>query len=389
MSILVNIKQNPNNLKKIGLKFIKARTAFENLYFGVPDEVYCYEEYTGGEDLRNQLLILFNRTRYGRGMSFQLDNDYNIELVLNFPATQTDIDDFYRFIKNFCENFKFETFFQEGVEYKLDQIESLKKEAESANKYHIKNNIKEGLTIFGCIYPITLEKEFIDKVKTLNENQAAQYFESYLDRKQKVDCYFAKPLIYKKNNEKYFARYALTETVPSILPLKNYLPFGYNQNLLKDIDEWNIAIIENKNNQLKIATEIPFDDFYKMLDIKKLPAFDEKHIIVTINDELLKKAENYKIEKSKKDLEVWLEDIRELGHKPFKIEYTNNFEDEKGVKCYIFKYKKSMLSKWFLGIVSDIGIFSKINEEYKKDTEITDAKSTLKLLSEIREKYKK
>ena len=48
-----------------------------------------------------------------------------------------------------------------------------------------------------------------------------------------------------------------------------------------------------------------------------------------------------------------------------------------------------MLSKWFLGIVSDIGVFSKINEEYRKDTEITDAKSTLNLLSEIREKYNK
>lgn len=43
MSVLVNIKHNPNNLKKIGLKFVKARTAFENLYFGVPDEAYCYE----------------------------------------------------------------------------------------------------------------------------------------------------------------------------------------------------------------------------------------------------------------------------------------------------------------------------------------------------------
>ena len=173
------------------------------------------------------------------------------------------------------------------------------------------------------------------------------------------------------------------------MPLKNHLPFGYNQNLLKNIDEWKIEIIESKNNHLKVAIEIPFADFYKMLDIKKLPMFDADHIIVTVNAELLKKIESYKIEKYKKDLEVWLEDIRELGYKPFKIEYTNNFEDEKGVKCYIFKYKKTMLSKWFLGIVSDIGIFSKINEEYNKDTEIASAKSTLKLLSEIREKYNK
>ena len=134
MSVVVNIKQKPDNLKKIGLKFLKARTAFENLYFGVPDEAYCFEEYKGEEDLRNQLLILFDRVRYGRGMSFQLDDDYNLELILNFPATQTDINNFYRFIKNFCENFKFESFFQEGVEYKLNQIEELKEDVENTNK---------------------------------------------------------------------------------------------------------------------------------------------------------------------------------------------------------------------------------------------------------------
>lgn len=147
--------------------------------------------------------------------------------------------------------------------------------------------------------------------------------------------------------------------------------------------------MEDRGNALKLSIEIPFDDFYKLLDIKKLVKFDAKNVIVIVNKALLQIIEDYKIKKYQKDFEEWLTDIRELGHKPFKTEYTNNFEAEKGVKCYIFKYKKSMLSKWFLGIVSDIGIFSKINEEYRKDTEIADAKSTLSLLSEIREKYNK
>lgn len=44
MSVVVNIKQKPDNFKKIGLKFLKARTAFENLYFGVQFKVNGYWE---------------------------------------------------------------------------------------------------------------------------------------------------------------------------------------------------------------------------------------------------------------------------------------------------------------------------------------------------------
>ena len=388
MSVSVNIKQNPGKVQQIGLSFVKAIAESESLYFGIPDSSCCYEEYSGGEDIRNQLIILFDRTSYGRGISLTLDDTYNPELVLNYPSAQTDIDVFYRIIKRLCSDLELKTFFQEGDEYKPDDIESLKRESEAANRIYIKHHLKAGLTIFGSIYPITLEKEFIDKIKMLNESQAVQYFESYLDRKQKLDCYFAKPLVYEKKDGKFFARYALTENVPSIFPLKSYLPFGYNQKLSENIDEWAVAIIENKNNRLNLAYEIPFDDFHMMLDRKKRLYFDAKHIIVTVNSEILQKAEKYKIEKYKKDLEAWLEDFRELGHKPFKTEYTKSFEYGQGKKCYIFKYKKSIFGKWFLGIAGDMGTYSKIDEEYKKDTETEAAKDTLRILSEIIENHK-
>lgn len=76
------------------------------------------------------------------------------------------------------------------------------------------------------------------------------------------------------------------------------------------------------------------------------------------------------------ELENWLSDPRELGHKPAKIEYTNSFTDEDGIKCMIFKYKKSILGKWLLGIVSESGTFSQMRK-YNKNTEIEDAKKLL------------
>ena len=88
---------------------------------------------------------------------------------------------------------------------------------------------------------------------------------------------------------------------------------------------------------------------------------------------------NNEINEAKIKLESWLSDPHELGKKPSSVVYTNSFVDEDGIKCYIFKYKKSLLSKWLLGIVSDSGTFSEM-KEYNKNTELDDAKKIVNLL---------
>ena len=88
---------------------------------------------------------------------------------------------------------------------------------------------------------------------------------------------------------------------------------------------------------------------------------------------------NKEIKKAMLELENWLSDSHELGDKPSRIEYTNSFVDEDGIKCMIFKYKKNILGKWLLGIVSESGTFSEM-KEYNKKTEIEDAKMILEML---------
>ncbi|MCM1089843.1 MAG: DUF4261 domain-containing protein [Butyrivibrio sp.] len=73
-------------------------------------------------------------------------------------------------------------------------------------------------------------------------------------------------------------------------------------------------------------------------------------------------SDKSKIDNAVSQLEEWLSDPRELGKKPSKVEYVESFEDEDGISCMIFKFKKSMLSKWLLGIVSDSGVFSDMKE---------------------------
>ena len=56
---------------------------------------------------------------------------------------------------------------------------------------------------------------------------------------------------------------------------------------------------------------------------------------------------NNEIVNAMEELENWLADPSELGRKPAKIEYTASFEDEDGIKCMIFKFKKSLFGIQF------------------------------------------
>lgn len=76
----------------------------------------------------------------------------------------------------------------------------------------------------------------------------------------------------------------------------------------------------------------------------------------------MKETDAVKIEAAAQQLAEWLSDPRELGVRPAKIEYVEAFEDEDEIECMIFKYKKSLFSKWQLGIVSDSGVFSQMQE---------------------------
>ena len=321
---------------------------------------------------------MFYKKLFGRGFSFLVDDDYNAELTLNYPCSVIDIAIFYKFITMYCKYFNLDKFTQEGEEYNLDDIEKLIKEADDFNKRIICRELKVGLTIFGCIYPIVIDDDLILKLRSNEEAKAYNYFAKYLDNLQRPMYYYAIPLIYKNNN-KYIAKYGLTKDVPSIFPKSTYLPFGYNQKIFDNITSWSVAVIENQ--EYSITCEIPYNDFCKLININKLPKFDYKHKLVTIDDKIMTKISKYKIEKAKDELSNWLSDYRELGHKPSKIEYTNEFVTE-NIHCYIFKYKKEKFSKWYLGIVSDSGTFSEF-KEYIKETEKDDAKEIINLLKKI------
>ena len=294
MSVIVNLKQKKGFLKKpvkIEMPFLQSAVYDADMYFGIPNEAYVIDQYEGGNDIRETLFVLYRKDTYGRGMSFFVDKDYNIELVLNNPATQRDIESFYKVIAFCCKQLKLDSFEQEDEIIKLSDIESKKNEIIGFNKSLIKCMFKPDLTLFGAIYPIAIEAEFIESLENMTEDEAYSAYEKYLDEKQKMDCYFAKPSLFNtsQKGEYIVARYVLTEDVPSIFPVSPYLPFGYRKELKEKVQEWNVIIAGERDGKMQALAQLSFDELLNMLDREKLGKFDASHYIVKIEKDFVGK----------------------------------------------------------------------------------------------------
>ena len=86
-----------------------------------------------------------------------------------------------------------------------------------------------------------------------------------------------------------------------------------------------------------------------------------------------------KINEGKQQLVEWLSDPRELGGEPAKIEYVRTFTDQDDIECMIFRFKKTLFSKWMLGIASEAGAFSEM-QEYNEETAQENATECLEWL---------
>ena len=120
---------------------------------------------------------------------------------------------------------------------------------------------------------------------------------------------------------------------------------------------------------------------------KLIEKSESKYALVVALSKRARTLESKEQEMLEEELENWLADPAELGRKPAKIEYTASFEDEDGIKCMIFKFKKSFFGKWLLGIVSESGTFSEM-KEYNSATETENAKVLLHILKEYEKNNK-
>ncbi|MBN1468870.1 MAG: DUF4299 family protein [Fusobacteriaceae bacterium] len=251
-----------------------------NFNYGSWNDFYILNE---GESKENTL-VAYNLDSIGRGIfiNYQKINKSIIEIQINLPTSEKEINDFYNIVKELNTQLKnIEIYFvEENKRYKynefLEQKETVIEFSLNTLKKQCEESKDEYIIYTAAMWPLTIsnkEKEFFLNSSPLKE------FEIFLNSKQNIDCYYSKPTIYKNQiNDKYIANYTLTDECLSIFPIDG--KFFLNFNLLNlNIDEFTIQffifsekkVIDGFYDYKKFIAEIMKNDFQY---------FDSTHIII-------------------------------------------------------------------------------------------------------------
>lgn len=296
MSIEVIIKQEKLIKKNIKYNDL-CRLAVEiEFSIGVLNGMKVNKDYEGGNNIIDKELNIYSKHIYGTGFSFEINEKKEITLIIPNSSTKTDVELFYTFIERLCKYLDVDTFLQEGLKVSVNDIPHEKEAVLNFNKKVIRQQLSmmrhdRVLTVYGCIYPISLEMKEFAYINKLTDEELFDKYEQYLNKKQEQDYYYSKPFILNENDE-ISLLFGLPENTPSILPIrKNLLPILDFP--MKRVKEWYVSIGKCENDSLGMAGVIKYDDLRKALRGEIIEKFDENHCIYNLNSAMIKKLSKY------------------------------------------------------------------------------------------------
>ena len=288
MSVDISIKQKGLLKKKLDLAFINEVCKKHNLKSGIMNDTLVLNDYTGGSDIKGTHLILYNPKKLGRGFDIMVEeNMYDCYLRISTPSTNEDISMFYKVIKYVCDKLHTDIYQKDDAE--ILKVSDIPKEEDFITKWNADQLLdmiskNQNLTLFGAVYPISIEPEtvqqwmYMDKVFLMNE------FADYLHEKQDADYYYARALLFKNKEEEIFGTYAITEGVDTIFPLRPRVSILLGIDI-NDVAYWQGRIGKIVGDGYETATTMDFDDFAEKHQIDKKPHFDYANVIIKLNCE--------------------------------------------------------------------------------------------------------
>ncbi len=262
MSVSVRIKQKSLFKKKLNIEDI---IKLINLSYGVCDENYRLIP----DKIANHTLI-YDKNKLARGIDISLDKT-DVVLLLSLPTSSSEIRTFYEVINKICSELKVKTYIREEEQVSLkDKKKFIKYDEEGSIKglEDLKENIMSDkykrFEIFGIYNPISIGIKEINEIGTSLDS-----LEEYLNKIQSLDVYYAAPIVYKINDN-LVGIYAISENIPSVVPLKPYIVL----NQIEGISEWYVMLKEGKT--------VKYDDFINNIDTSRY--YDDNHVIVTLSE---------------------------------------------------------------------------------------------------------
>ncbi len=268
MSIEITIKNNSFLKKELDLDIITNN----ELKYG------HYENNIFRDGVAEDYIALYSHRAIGRGFTIEWKKGEKNQVVLHLPlpSTNEEITEFYNCVKRICDFWKSKKFNQDGIECNVNVINELILSNVDVSLNAIKGFIQTDEYCLPCaLYPIYLDIEMMNEISLFN---SLTYFKELLHEIQSQDYYFAKPMVYQKNDTgELFVRYAITEDTRTILPIKPFLPYDLI-NLEKEvgpITDFGVLLVSTTEN--KAMGEVPYTVFAEYIGIEQLAKQDARH----------------------------------------------------------------------------------------------------------------
>lgn len=286
MAIEIAIKQKGFFKKKITLSMIKDLLDSHTI-LGERDSNSAYVFYELDSDNIDDInIVVQNPNHLGRGFMVRKKSK-DIEVILNVPCTDQDVEDFFDFVSKTCTFFKTDyCTMDEMKEVKLAEFSIARQHISEWNKEQLNHYIhdfhknKNTFIILGVKNPIYVPEPLLTEWCNLNTDNLERTFSTYIHNKQREDLYYMKPFFAQKDDE-IVGVYCLTETTDCIVPKKAFIPH-ITSVLPEGIvpTAWNVSILYINDNNLEDIHQLPYQVFIDKISHLKLEEYDDLHWIL-------------------------------------------------------------------------------------------------------------
>ena len=252
MAVDVIVKQKGIFGKNITIEDIVG----DDLSYGIMDENYRLKQGEQGE-----YMVVYDSRHLGRGMEVSFEKkDVNLRLPL--PNSEEDIRLFYQTVERVCRGQGVHSFYRDGEKIGLGDFENLIQldmDASTGALESMERGMKKGeysnMIVFAIHNPIYVEMKDLEQMKGADNCYDLKKFGEFLEWHQRMNVYYAAPLLYQKKDETVFGVYAISADVPSVVPsIPKLLAVGDNE--LK-VEEWYVALVIAQGN----VKSVKYQDF--------------------------------------------------------------------------------------------------------------------------------
>lgn len=285
MSLDITIVQTSLEKKTLPLKVILGA----DFLYGAYDE--GWRLHTGVKNDDNLVCYLPMQLARGIAVEWSEDEVDTIKLRALTPTAPVELRALYEMVYRICEYWQCELLIDDKP-MDLEQFFEDYQAIVSFNQHTLKemaksviNGENEELTLFAVKWPLVMGK---------NEAEAflaePSYFSKWLHDKQKIDAHYANPAFYR-TDEGVIGRYALAEDTRCIMPIKPFVPYGFDDpetGELIQCEDFGVLLYDIRKGEN--IGELEYKDFVAKVRrhfSSKVRGYDGNHILLeslTIDD---------------------------------------------------------------------------------------------------------